>query len=97
MNVSSNTSLQDITNKHFDLLLESGFTKSPMLLKLEDRPSMVHAITLQHSLLYCKAEVDQFMEGLAACGVLEAIRKYPGILRSFYSNITKKLTSGVLL
>ena len=55
---------------------------------------MVQVITLQHTLLQCKAELDQFIEGLKALGVLSAIREHPNILRPFFSQTAKKLSSG---
>ena len=31
-----------------------------------------------------KAEVDQFAEGIYCLGILDAIRKYPGLLQQFF-------------
>lgn len=53
---------------------------------------MVQTIALQHTLLHCKAEADQFIEGFKVLGVLSAIREHCNLLMPFYTNKTTKLT-----
>ena len=55
---------------------------------------MVQTIALHHTLLHCKAEADQFIEGFKVLGVLSAIREHCNLLMPFYTNKTTKLTPG---
>jgi hypothetical protein len=79
-------------------LLRCGFTKPPVSIKLEDKGVIVQAISLHQSILQCKAEIDQFADGLKSLGVLSAIRRHPDQFKKFYCiDPFKKLTSGIII
>ena len=61
---------------------------------LKDRVCMVQTIALHHTLLHCRAEADQFIEGFKVLGVLSAITEHCNLLMPFYTNKTTKLTPG---
>ena len=86
--------MQELALKHADILEGSGFLKPFISLTLKDRVCMVQTIALQHTLLHCKAEADQFIEGFKVLGVLSAIREHCNLLMPFYTNKTTKLTPG---
>lgn len=96
MDATNIETLRNLSSRHLDLLLDCGFTKSPALVTLEDKISMVQAITLQHVILQCKGEADQFIEGIKSLGVLDAMRDYPDLFRNFFSLSKLKLTSGIM-
>lgn len=84
---------------HFGELAEYGVTKPPTTVTLEDRITIVQSVTLHHALLKSKAEIDQFVQGLACLGTMEYIKKYPQLLKDFFSVIlreAKLLSSGTL-
>ena len=71
--------------EHDYLLTDSGFTKPLALLKMEDKTSLIHAVTFHHVLLHTKGELDQFIEGLGGLGVREALEEYPSIMEPFFT------------
>ncbi len=79
---------------HFALLQECGYIKPVSVLRLTDKVNVVQAITLHYCILHCKAEIDQFCEGLESCGVLQVIRKNPNIARDFFINTVTVLSTG---
>ena len=53
------------------------------------------ALSSQHiSILRCKAELDQLMNGLETLAVLNAIRAFPELMNVFIVLNTKQLTAG---
>ena len=62
---------------------------------MDDKITLIQTVTLHHVLLRSKAEMDQFCEGLQALGVLNAVRKYPDLMRPFFTNsAVQNLTAG---
>lgn len=81
--------------EHTETLYDSGFTKPFTTLSLSDKSDIVRSLIMHQTIFKCKAEIDQFMEGLHQAGVLDTIRMYPATLSSFYTNNIAKLTSGI--
>lgn len=94
MKVGTVEELRQLAQKHLDLLLTSGFSKPPTKLKWDDRAVLVQSLTLHHGLLECKAEIDQFCEGLKCFNVLDNIKENPLVLKSFLCLRTSSLNSG---
>jgi len=81
--------------ENFEILCESGFTKSPLSITTEDKPAIIHALTLHHTLLRGLAEMDDFVKGLRALGVLKQVREHPDIFREYFVIGKSPLTSGI--
>ena len=78
-----------------DILLVTGYRKAICGLGLDDKVSLKAALIDYHSLLEVKAEMDQFMDGLADCGVLEYIRRFSDLMKPLFTNCCHKpLTAG---
>ena len=76
--------LRDICSEHFSELTECGFTKPSCGLVMEEKCDIIQALTLHQVILKSKAEIDQFGEGVAFLGTLEAMKKYPELLQCFF-------------
>ena len=95
MDTQSVKKLQELAMEHIEMLQECGFTKPIHHLTMDDRPSMVQVVTLYFVLLQCKAELDQFVEGLKVLGVLDAVREYHSLLKPFFCHTQAQLTAGM--
>ena len=82
--VNSVQALRDVAGENFDALVASGFAKPTSTLSLDDKCIILHTLCLHHTLLVCKAETDQFIEGLKSLGVLDSIRKHMTMLKPFF-------------
>lgn len=69
---------------HCELLTNSGFPKGLPLVTTVDKIVMTQTVALR-VLLQRVAELDQFAKGLQALGVLDAIKRYPARMRSFFT------------
>ena len=74
-------------------ILESGYVKPLTFLSLEDVCILKQTLR-DYTLVRVKAEIDQFIEGLSALGVLETVRKYPALMSPLFTNLKKPLTKG---
>ena len=81
--------------EHCELLRDCGFMKPIHCLSVDDKRAMVQSLSLQCVLLQCKAELDQFIEGLKVVGVLDAIREHHSLLRQFFCRACSQLTTGI--
>ena len=72
---------------HDILLQECGVCSS-------NKALVVQGIGLHYSILRCKAELDQLMNGLETLAVLNAIQTFPELMKVFFVLNTKKLTAG---
>lgn len=80
-----------------DILATSRYSKSLATLTMEEKATLVQTVTLHFVLLKSKAEADQFLEGLKAIGVADALKKHPGLLEPFFTKSgIPTLTAGVL-
>jgi hypothetical protein len=46
-------------------------------------------------LLKVKAELDQFVEGLTVCGVLDVVRAHPMLMASYFVHVPLDLSAGM--
>ncbi len=60
-------------------MMDSNFTA----LLAPDKSEIIQVVALHHVILRSKAELDQFSDGLALCGVLQAIKCHSSLTRSF--------------
>lgn len=80
-----------------EYLVVTGYRKAVCNLGLGDKGSLKAALLDYHCLLKVKAEMDQFVDGLADVGVLEHIRKYPDLLKPLFTDCCRDpLTAGQL-
>ena len=76
--------------------IAAGFSKPVSLMKMDDREELLHIISLHYTLLRSKAELDQLKMGLEALGVKDAMKVYPDLFESFFTEVgIKPLTAGV--
>ena len=81
-----------------DFLVVTGYRKAICNLGLQDKESLKAALLDYHCLLKVKAEMDQFINGLADVGVLEYVRKHPDLLKPLFTDCYHKpLTAGELI
>ena len=78
-------SLRTVAMEAIDLILDSGFSKPVVQLTESDKSELIHVLALNCTLLCCKAEIDQMIDGLKALEVADLIRQHPGLLRPFFT------------
>lgn len=76
------------------MILETGYKKPLSLLVLSDKASLQATLRAQ-VLLKVKPELDQFMEGLALCGVLDFVRRHPMLMACYFTRSPVDLCTGV--
>ena len=84
--------LQTVVDTNFSTLLDRGVTKPSTSISLDDKMEIVQAVALHYVILWSKAELDQFAEGLASCGILMAIMLH----KEFFHEGRPQLTPGDL-
>lgn len=88
--------LRKVASDNCTILIESGLTMPLASVTLCDVDTMVQTIALHHVLLKAKAEMDQFMQGLNALGVLTAIKAHPNLFEAYFSiDVNSSLTAGI--
>ena len=78
---------------HELLLLETGFRKPLSALVMSD-VAVIRRTVKNHMLMRVKAELDQFMKGLAVCGVAHAIRRHPELMAPRFVHTPVQLSRG---
>lgn len=71
----------------------TGYRKPIKSLTLGDVSKIIDIIK-SHCIKVSIPEINQFAEGLASLGVLDAIKKYPDIMKDFFVDNHKRLTAG---
>ena len=85
---------QVFVDSDFEALIgETGFRRPLSLLTLQDVEG-VEATLKSHLLLKVKPELDQLMEGLDLCGVLESINECPALMATYFIYSPQSLTKG---
>lgn len=83
--------------EHSSRWIEAGITRPLTGITLDDIPYILKCVTLDSVILKQKAELDQFVDGLEAAGVLKSIQKYPGLWSPmFVASGAQQLTAGML-
>ena len=92
------TQLREIAANQIELLIGCGYNKLLTKIDLSDKVNIIQTVTLHKVILGSLAELTQFRDGLAALGVLDAVKKHSYLLRSYdCSESDEKLTSGTFL
>ena len=77
---------------NYNIAADAGFSKPYTTLSMKDREE----IGLHHSILKCKAELDDMRRGLDVLGVGEMMEKYPEILTPFFTAAgVQHITAGI--
>lgn len=71
----------------------TGYRKPIKSLTLGDVSEIIDIIK-SHCIKVSIPEINQFAEGLASLGVLDAIKKYPDIMKDFFVDNHRRLTAG---
>ena len=74
-------------------LLETGFRKPMSSLRMEDKVAIKKTV-LANMILKVKPELDQFGDGLRTCGILDAVRRHPGLMAQLFLLRDVDLTTG---
>ena len=83
-NANDDNNLREVTMEHADALIESGLTMPLSLVTVDDKTVIIEIVSLHHVLLCSKAELDQFLTGLSALGVLNAVRANPHLFEPYF-------------
>lgn len=81
----TNEEIRLICEDAADALAECGFTKPPILVGLQDKPTLVKAVCFHHLILKCKGELDQLKDGLGTLGVADAMKLNPSIFEPLFT------------
>ena len=71
-------------SENFALISESGFCKPYCNVTLDDRVIVRKMLCLHQVITKCLAELQQFLSGLESLGVLQSMKKYPHLFRSYF-------------
>ena len=85
MSATKQEEIRELATTNIDTLLASGYVKPPSTISWPDRVELVQSVTLHQVILECKAEIDQFCEGLNNFNVLSTIKEHPYLLKPFLS------------
>ncbi len=92
-----NSSLKAVVARNCCPLVEVGFVKAAHTVTLDDKPTMIRSLTTHH-ILRCKAELDQFREGLQALNVAEYMTNNIEMMRPlFTASQQESVTAGIQL
>ena len=87
--------LQDVCQQNVGILIDAGFTKPVCRLTLTDKEELIQMVALQNTIILCSQELQQLCEGLSALGVANLIRKYPALLKPFFTiQENQQITTG---
>ena len=77
-----------------DLILQTGYRKPILTLKLEDRVDIVATLIDYHLMIKVKSAMDQYMEGLTVLGLLNRVQQHPSTWKPLFMKHTQRLTTG---
>ncbi len=93
-NATSNVELKNIIEVNSDVLIDNGITTPLSSINLENKNSIVRALSLQYIILKSKGELDQLKDGLTL-GVGSALQLSPGLFESLFTTTGRvELTPG---
>lgn len=79
------------------MLFPTGFRKPVCSLGVADKSVLKSSLIDYHCLLKVKAEMDQFADGLASLGILDAVKKQPEVMKPLFVAQKCNLSAGKLL
>lgn len=91
--VSDKQDLQRIVGDNSGLLFDAGVTVSASTIEVSMKETIINALSLCH-ILNCKAELDQFREGLGSLRVLECMKVHPELMKRYFVASSSPLTAG---
>ena len=94
LNIEDSATFDEEASFNFSLRFQAGYTK-PLVSKI-DTEELTRCMALHYTVLFCQAELDQFLEGLALNGVLDALRQHPSQSRKVLENHHDILTAEVV-
>jgi hypothetical protein len=82
----SNEKVREIfeNNEASDMLYITGFKKATQKLTFEDRATLKSVLIDYHCIVKVKAEMDQFIEGIATTDVLRLMRHSPAKFKCLF-------------
>ena len=87
-----------IEAEDFDFIYDCGIHQPLHTIKKAKNECLVSAVAKHYSVISCKAELDQILEGLDTMQVLDLIRGNPSIMRQLLVYMTpKKITADYIL
>lgn len=91
------STLRTVAMEAIDLIIDSGFSKPIVQLTESDKSELIHVLALNCTLVRCKAEIDQMLDGLKALEVASLIKQHPALLRLFFTpEGLQPLTPGIV-
>lgn len=75
-------------------LLETGYRKPLATLNLSDKVGIQKTLKM-HTIVRVKPEMDQFLEGLAVCGILEGVQRFSALMAPCFTFAPVDLTAGM--
>ena len=88
--------LRSFVGTNYELLSDCGFVKPSTCITMEDKVEIVQAVGLHFVILRPKAELDQFLEGLDACGILHPLRANSALAKNYFTiDGRPQLTTGM--
>lgn len=84
-NASDDRELEQVLQSgEFDFLYDCGIHQSLNSITVGNGDTVISAVAKYFSIILCKAELDQLIEGLSTLSALDLIRGNPGILRQLF-------------
>ena len=78
-----------------DLIMDAGYTKPVTALTISERDDLTSTLKLHYTLLKSLGETDQLKEGMSINRVVEALAKYPDVMKPlFVAKTSSPLTAG---
>ena len=80
-----------------DVIITAGYTRPLYNATLQNKNDIINCVTLYHTILKTKAELDQLKSGLSTLVVGYALSKHPNLFTSCFTEIHEtQLTSGII-
>ena len=80
-----------------DIIINSGFTKSLVTVKLEEKSDVIRSLVLHNTLIQCIPELEQLKRGLSTFNFLNIMRVNMELISPLFVKISQKLTAGVIV
>jgi hypothetical protein len=88
---SNASEFQEKATFESDFRFDAGYTKP--FVTMSDKDEFLRCIALHYTLLVSLSEVNQFVDGLKTCNILELVREEPDMFRSLFEVSNTKLTA----
>ena len=75
-----------------DLVFTSGYLKPLLSCTIADKEAILSAVVMNQTIYRCKAEIDQFAEGLDSVGVFQCVKEHPTLFKDSFCFSKPSLT-----